>query len=90
MIHLQGSINTLFKETCVKVYDPELKKLIAIYPNYLKAANKLGVSSSILQQKCTRKTRVFSPLYGKEVACRLSSVKEEDKVLMETCKNKFL
>lgn len=90
MIHLQGSLNTLHEETCIKVYDPELKKMIGVYPNYLKAANKLGVSSSVVQQKCTRKTRVYAPLYGKEVACRLSSVKKEDLTLMDTCKNKFL
>ena len=90
MIHLQGTINTLHDETCVKVYDPELKKLIAVFPNYLKAANRLGLTGSIVQQKCTRKTRVFSPLYGKEVACRLSGRKEEDKALIEASKSKFL
>lgn len=90
MIHLNGTLNTLHEETCIKVYDPEIKKLIGVYPNYLKAANKLGIGSSVVQQKCTRKTRVYSPLYGKEVACRLSSVKKEDVSLMEACKNKFL
>ena len=90
MIHLSGTLNTLHEETCIKVYDPELKKLIAVYPNYLKAANRLGLSGSIVQQKCTRKTRVFSPMYGKEVACRLSGKKKEDIALIEASKNKFL
>jgi hypothetical protein len=90
MIHLKGNLNTLHQETCIKVYDPELKKLIGIYPNYLKAANKLGISSSAVQQRCTRKTRVYSPTYGKDVACRLSSVSIEEITLMDACKNKFL
>lgn len=90
MIHLQGTINTLFEETCVKIYDPELKKVIAVFPNYSKAANRLGILPSVVQQKCIRKTRVFSPTYGKEVVCRLSNKNKEETVLMEESKNKFL
>lgn len=91
MIHLKGALNTLHEDTCIKVYDPELKKLIGVYPNYLKAGNKLGLSSASVQQKCMRKTRVHSPLYGKEVACRLSKRKpDDDPLIIKSLKNTFL
>lgn len=90
MIHLNNGLNTLHDDTCVKVYDPEIKKLIGVYPSYNKAAQMLGVISSSVQQRCTRKTRVFSPLYGKEVACRLSRKLPEDEPLINICKNNFL
>lgn len=90
MIHLKDGLNTLHDNTCIKIYDPEDKKLIGVYPTYAKAGQMLGVSSSAVQQRCTRKTRVFSPAYGKEVACRLSKLVPEDEALMIKSKKKFL
>jgi hypothetical protein len=91
MIALKDNINGLHEDTCIKVYDPELKKMIGIYANYAKAANKLGVISSAIQQRCIRKTRMFSPLYGKEVACRIAKRTTEDEALIAKCsKTNFL
>lgn len=91
MITLRDNINGLHEDTCVKVYDPELKKLIGVYANYAKAALKLGINSSAVQQRCNRKTRVYAPLYGKEVACRLSKrVPEDDAVISQCTKTNFI
>lgn len=90
MITLKDDLNGLHDNTCVKVYDPALKKLIGVYPNYAMAAKRLGVTSSVVQQRCVRKTRVHAPFYGKEVAVRLSKKTPEEEVLMSKSKSKFL
>ena len=91
MISLRDDLNGLHKETCIKVYDPTDKRLVGVYPNFAKAALRLGVSASQVQQRCTTKTRIFSPKYGKEVACRLSRLKPEDGELINKCsKYQFL
>jgi hypothetical protein len=91
MISLKDDLNGLHKDTCIKVYDPIDKRLVGIYPSFAKAAHKLGLSASQVQQRCTTKTRVFSSKYGKEVACRLSRLKPEDEELMSKCsKYQFL
>jgi hypothetical protein len=90
MIALRDDLNGLHDNTCIKVYDPALKKLIGVYPSYAAAGKRLGVSSSAVQQRCIRKTRVHSPMYGKEVACRLSKKTLEEDALMTTSKSKFL
>jgi hypothetical protein len=91
MIALRDNINGLHEDTCIKVYDPEIKKMIGIYANYAKAALKLGVSPSAIQQRCNRKTRMYAPLYGKEVACRLSKKLPDDEPLLTQCsRNNFL
>jgi len=91
MISLRDDLNGLHKDTCIKVYDPTDKRLIGVYPSYPKAAHKLGVSASQVQQRCTAKTRIFSPKYGKEVACRLSRIKPGDEELITKCsKYQFL
>lgn len=71
-------LNTMYKDTCIKVYDPLEKKLIGTYRSFTKASQKLGISPSSVQQKCASKNRVFSPVLKKEVALRLSSIKPED------------
>lgn len=90
MIALRDDLNGLHDNTCIKVYDPELKKLIGVYPSYAAAAKKLGVSSSAVQQRCSRKTRMLAPMYGKEVACRLSKKTPQEELLMNDSKSKFL
>lgn len=90
MITLKDDLNGLHNNTCVKVYDPALKKLIGVYPNYSMTAKRLGVSPSVVQQKCVRKTRIHSPFYGKEVAVRLSKKTPEEDILMTQSKSKFL
>lgn len=90
MITLRDDLNGLHDNTCIKVYDPELKKLIGVYPSYAATGKKLGLTSSAVQQKCCRKTRAYSPVYGKEVACRLSKKTSQEELLMTQCKSKFL
>lgn len=90
MNHPKDGLNTLHSDTCVKVFDPELKKVIGIYPSYAKASNRLGVDSKTVLQKCGSKNRMFSPFYGKEVACRLSKMKPEYKDDINKSKSKFL
>lgn len=90
MIALRDDLNGLHDNTCIKVYDPALKKLIGVYPNYSMAGKRLGVNATVIQQRCARKTRFHSPMYGKEVATRLSKKTTEEELLMTKCKTKFL
>lgn len=87
---MQGNreLNTMYDDTCIKVYDPEQKKLIGVFKSYIKAANRLGITGTRVQQKCASKNRVFSPVLQKHVALRLSAVKPEDIPLIE--KNQIL
>jgi hypothetical protein len=90
MKHPKEGLNTLHSDTCVKVFDPELKKLIGIYPSYAKASNRLGIDAKTVLQKCASKNRVHSPLYGKDVACRLSKMELEYKEQILISRTKFL
>lgn len=90
MNHSKDGLNTLHSDTCVKVFDPELKKLIGIYPSYAKAGNRLGIDAKTILQKCGSKNRVHSPSYGKEVACRLSKMKPEYTEEINKSKSRFL
>lgn len=90
MISLRDDLNGLHNNTCIKVYDPEHKKLIGVFSNYKKAADGLGLTYSIVQKRCITKTRVYSPKYGKEIACRISSRKPEDEQLINESRRKFL
>lgn len=87
---LLDDINGLFKDLCVKIYDPEQKKLIGVFNNFAKAANKLGVTSSVIHGKCSTKHRVFSPLLQKEVACRTARLTPEDELLINKTKTNWL
>lgn len=90
MIALKDDLNGLHDNTCIKAYDPELKKLIGVYPSYSMAGKKLGVPPTAVQQRCVRKTRIHSPMYGKEVALRLSKKTSQEELLMTQSKSKFL
>lgn len=62
----------LFGETIpVKVIDVETKKVIKQYPSIAKAALYLGVSDKIVRSMCIKRTRAYSPLLQKEIACRV-------------------
>lgn len=91
MITLKNDLNGFYDDTCVKVYDPAEKKLIGVFHNYLKAANRIGITASQVQQRCQAKTRVYSPVYKKEIAIRLSGKKPgDDELIDKTIKNKPL
>lgn len=74
--------DVLYEDTCIKVYDPEKKELIAVYKTYSKASNKLGVGHSTVQHKCESKRRMYSPMLKKEVAVRIGVMKEGDQELI--------
>jgi hypothetical protein len=59
--------------TCVKVYDPETKKVIDVYRNYWEAGAKLGINASAVKNACARQGRSFSRVLNKEVALRLKT-----------------
>lgn len=84
------SVNQIPDSTCVKIYEPGQKKLIAVFENYKKAANKLGCSSAAVQHACARKGRTFSQILGKEIAPRLSALKEGDAEKINHCNKKTL
>lgn len=63
---------------CVKVYNPVEKKLIAVYNNYSKAANKLGLTHKSVLYHINNKSRVMAPLLNMVVAIRLAQQKEVD------------
>lgn len=85
MITLKDDLNGLHSDTCIKVYDPEHQKLVGVYLNCAKAAHKLGVTPNQVHNRCVSKTRIYSPSYGKEVACRISKKKPEDEELISKC-----
>lgn len=77
-----GKLNYLkdiYKDTCVKVYDPEATpKLIAVYENFNKAGGRLGITPTGVQKRCVTKTKVYSPNLDKMVAIRLTPIYPED------------
>lgn len=90
MIALKDNLNGLHDNCCVKVYDPQSKKLIGVYPSFANAGKKLGLNCTVIQQRCARKTRVYSPVYGKEIACRLSKKTAEEELLINKSQSRFL
>lgn len=70
--------DVLYEDTCIKVYDPEKKELVAVYKTYSKASNRLGVGHSTVQHKCESKRRMYSPMLKKDVAVRIGVMKEGD------------
>lgn len=79
------SVNQTGDNTCIKVYNPAEQKLIAVFENYNKAGNKLGISPALVQHTCAKKARAYCPLIGMEVALRLSAIKEGDKERITHC-----
>lgn len=84
------SVNQIPDNTCVKIYAPGEQKLIAVFENYKKAGNKLGCTAASVQHACVRKGRIFSQILGKEVAPRLSAVKDGDAEKIIHCSKKIL
>lgn len=84
------SVNQTGDNTCIKVYNPAEQKLIAVFENYKKAGNKLGISAAQVQHSCVKKTRVYCPLIDMEVALRLSAIKDGDLEKINHCNKKTL
>jgi len=77
--------------TCVKIYDPENKKVIGVFSNYRIASKKLGITIKTLQLRAKSRKRIYIEYYKKDVAVRFSSIKEGDDLLIDkTLKNKQL
>lgn len=84
---LRETLQFADSDTCVKVYDPTKQQLIAVYENYNKASNRLGITAAAILRRCAQKSRVWSPMMNMEIAIRLTSVKEGDSELIEKTKN---
>jgi hypothetical protein len=84
------SVNQIPDNTCIKIYDPQRQKLIAVYENYKKAAYKLGCSAAAVQHACARRGRVYSQILDKEIAPRLSAIKDGDLAMITHCNKKIL
>jgi hypothetical protein len=85
MIKPKSGVDTV--DICIKVYDPTQQKLIAVYENYMRAAQKLGITPKILYHRIIFKKRVFSPAFNLEIAVRSAGKKEgDDKLIEETFK----
>lgn len=82
------TVNQIGDNTCVKVYDPVKKKLIAVFENYKKTGMKLGVTASVVYHTCVRKGKTYSPFLKQEVALRLSSYKDGDRERIQYCNKK--
>lgn len=65
-------------DTCVKVFDPETKTLIAVYENYKDVSKDLGIELKAVQSGCASKNKRFSTKLNKKVALRLASKKTLD------------
>jgi hypothetical protein len=79
------------EDECIKVYNPLEKKVIAVYSNPNKASNRLGISSSVIVNRCITKERIFSPLLNMEIAIRKSVKTEaEEELIIETLKKRIL
>lgn len=77
--------------TCIKVYDPNQKKVIGVYSNFRRAADRINISEKSLKTKASNKKRIYSEYYGMEVAIRHCSMKEGDDLLIQkTSKNQKL
>ena len=75
--------DVLYEDTCIRVYDPEKKELIAVFKTYAKASSRLGVRATTVQHKCESKRRMLSPILNKVVACRIGVIKDGDRELIE-------
>ena len=75
--------DVLYEDTCIRVYDPEKKELIAVFKTYAKASSRLGVRATTVQHKCESKRRMLSPILNTEVACRIGVIKDGDRELIE-------
>jgi hypothetical protein len=62
-------------DTCVKVYDPETKTLLAVYECYKDVSKDLRIELKAVQSGCASKNKRFSPLLNKKVALRLVNKK---------------
>ena len=63
--------------TCVKVYNPKTKELIAVFDNYRKASDGLGLTYKVIQRRVANKERIFAPKFEIEVALRLGKKEVE-------------
>jgi len=70
------NVNQLcYQGDCIKIYNPEKKELIATYASYKEAEKATGLSPKVLKNAAHSKTRRYSPLLKKEIAIRLSQLK---------------
>lgn len=66
-----SELNSLTDNTAIGVYDVEKKELIQVFKTAKKAHQDLRITDKQLMKSCTKRVRVHSPAFGKEVACRV-------------------
>lgn len=78
-------------DLCIKIYNPNTKKVIGAFSSFKKASSRLGISAKTLQTRSENKKRIFSEHYGIEIAVRCGKTKEGDiELIQKTLKNKQL
>jgi hypothetical protein len=58
---------------CIKVIDPETKKIIGIFDSKRKLKQSLGINFYQIDKSCSERIRCYSETLNKKVACRLIS-----------------
>lgn len=84
------SVNQICDNTCIKIYDPSKKKLIAVFENFKRAGVKLGMTPAAVQHACARRGRTFSQMLQIEVAPRISATGEVERKQIAHCNKKLL
>lgn len=83
-------MSNIFDGTCIKVYDPTKKELIAVFETLCRASNKLRLSKFTIRQKTISKKRIFCEYLNMEIALRATICgEEEQRLIKETLKNKL-
>lgn len=76
--------NDLYNDNiCIKIYNPNEKKLIGVFANFKKASAKIGLTPKVLKNRSIDKKRIFSEYYQSDIAIRVSSLKGDDTLLIE-------
>lgn len=83
-------LNNHYNDVCVKVYDPNLKKVIGVYPSLMATANKLGLTPSVVRNVYIKKKRVYSPTYNGEITIRLSKKTKTEMSLIDKSRMNFI
>ena len=63
------------EDVCLKVYNPETKKVIATYDTYKQASQNLGMLGKTIKYAAQTKTRRYCERLGMEIAIRFAPIK---------------
>lgn len=71
------------QDMCIKIYDPNTKKVIGAFSSFNKASLKLGISAKSLLYRADNKKRIYSEYYKKDIAVRWGILKDGDDELIK-------